>query len=68
MPLSSTYYIPRVLITTIRTSLRLIPSIPLQNLVGARHVIQRQFIHGFDVINDNRPIPDNKNIYLMEFM
>lgn len=37
-------------------------------MVGARHIIQRQFIRGFDVTNDGDENEDTPNLVLMEFM
>lgn len=40
-----------------------------QDLIGARHVIQRYFVSGFDVLDENPlRVFDTKNMYLMEFM
>ena len=40
-------------------------------MVGARHIIQRQFVHGFDFIDDETDDDNDdevENMYLMEFM
>ncbi|KAG6364156.1 hypothetical protein INS49_005754 [Diaporthe citri] len=36
--------------------------------VGARHIIQRQLIHGFDIVEDEDEYEDDSKMYLMEFM
>ncbi|KAG8170045.1 hypothetical protein KVR01_000790 [Diaporthe batatas] len=40
----------------------------MRAMVGARHIIQRQFIHGYDVAVDEENYYDDPNMYLMEFM
>ena len=37
-------------------------------MVGARHIIQRQFIRGYDVMEDENDYKEDSNMYLMEFM
>lgn len=37
-------------------------------MVGARHIIQRQFLHGYDVMVDGEDYYDDPKMYLMEFM
>lgn len=46
-------------------------------MVGARHIIQRQFVYGFDIIHDEDDDDDDddddldsirEKMYLMEFM
>lgn len=55
--------------TTIRKDWRLIPAMCFKDLIGARHVIQRYFVSGFDVLDENPlRVFDTRNMYLMEFM
>lgn len=37
-------------------------------MVGARHVIQRQFLRGYDVMENEDEYEDDPKMYLMEFM
>lgn len=37
-------------------------------MIGARHIIQRQFIQGFDVLENEDEYEDDPKMYLMEFM
>lgn len=37
-------------------------------MVGARHVIQRQFLRGYDVMDNEEEYEDDLKMYLMEFM
>lgn len=40
-------------------------------MIGARHIIQRQFLRGYDVMEEDVPeedYEDDPTMYLMEFM